>query len=216
MTDEISSAYNSWSRTYDTAPNRTRDLAAKAIRAENLDLRDKTVLELGCGTGLNTGYLAEHAHTVTAMDFSSGMLIHARANVSDPNVHFVEQDLNRHWKVGSASFDLIVCTLVLEHIEDLDHIFHEARRTLRPGGEFLFCELHPFRQLTGGQAQFQEHADEPTLIPAFLHNISDYVNTAIDAGFEILRLEELSDEEDKTTGALPRLISVHVKANFSS
>src|SRR5882757_9576019 len=138
MSGDILSAYNSWARTYDTAENRTRDLAAKAIRAENLDLRDRAVLELGCGTGLNTGYLAEHAHTVTAMDFSGGMLIHARANVTDKNVHFIEQDLNQHWNVGSASFDLIVCTLVLEHIEDIAHIFRQARRVLRPGGEFLF------------------------------------------------------------------------------
>ncbi len=192
--------------------NRTRDLAAKAIRAENLDLRDRAVLELGCGTGRNTGYLAEHAHTVTAMDFSAGMLTHARANVSDKNVHFIEQDLGAHWNVGNDSFDLIICTLVLEHIEDLAHVFHEARRTLRPGGEFVFCELHPFRQLAGGQAQFTGLNNEPVLIPAFLHNVSDYVNTAIDAGFEILRIDELSDEEDKANHSLPRIISVHVKA----
>ena len=209
---DIASAYNTWSRTYDTVENRTRDLAAKAIRAENLDLRNKAVLEIGCGTGSNTRYLAEHAHSVTALDFSAGMLTHARANVSDNNVHFAEQDLNQHWNVGSASFDLIVCTLVLEHIENLEHIFKESRRVLRPGGEFLFCELHPFRQLTGVQAQFQDQSDETTLIPAFLHNISDYVNIALDAGFEILRLDELSDEEDKANSALPRLLAVHVKA----
>jgi ubiquinone/menaquinone biosynthesis C-methylase UbiE len=207
----IQSSYNAWSRTYDTGENRTRDLAAKAIRAENLDLRDKAVLELGCGTGANTGYLAEHAHSVTAMDFSSGMLTHARANVSDSNVHFIAQDLNQHWNVGSASFDLIVCTLVLEHIENLEHIFREARRTLRSGGEFIFCELHPFRQLIGGQAQFKDQDDKTMLIPAFLHNVSDYLNTALDAGFEILRLEEFSDEEDKANNALPRLLAVHIK-----
>src|ERR1044072_4147480 len=209
---DIASAYNSWSRTYDTTENRTRDLAGKAIRAENLDLRDRAVLEIGCGTGGNTGYLAEHAHTVTAMDFSAGMLTHARANVSDKNVHFIEQDLGAHWKVGNDSFDLIICTLVLEHIEDLAHVFHEARRTLRPDGEFVFCELHPFRQLAGGQAQFTGLDNEPVMSPAFLHHVSEYVNTAVDAGFEILRIDELSDEEDKANNALPRIISIHVRA----
>jgi ubiquinone/menaquinone biosynthesis C-methylase UbiE len=209
---DIASEYDSWSRTYDTAANRTRDLAGKAVRAENLDLRDRIVLEIGCGTGRNTGYLAEHAHTVTAMDFSEGMLRHARTNVHDRNVHFIPQDLNKHWNVGSHLFDLIVCTLVLEHIEDLGHIFHEAARTLRPGGEFLFAELHPFRQTMGGQAQYQDDAEQAVMVPAFIHHVSDYVNTAIDNGFEILRIDELSDEEDKATGALPRLISVHVRA----
>jgi len=213
VNDEISSSYDAWSRTYEAVENATRDLAAASLRNQLLDLSNKDVLEIGCGTGLNTKYLAENSRSVTALDFSAGMLERARANVAAANARFVEQDIRLVWAVADSSVDFIVCTLVLEHIEDLRHIFDEARRVLRPGGEFLLYELHPFRQLTGGQAQFKDSADSTVLIPAFLHNVSDYVNTAVEAGFGIVRLEELSDENDRSKNALPRLLSVHARLN---
>ncbi len=211
MPNEISSAYDTWSETYEAAPNRTRDLAAKSLREKNLALNGKDVLEIGCGTGLNTKYLAEHARSVTTFDFSAGMLERARVNVPSANVRFFEQDIRLAWAVEDASADLIVCTLVLEHVEYLRHIFAEARRVLRTGGEFLIYELHPARQLAGGQAQFKDAADETVLIPAFQHHISDYANAAVGAGFNTVHLEDLSDEDDLATNALPRLLSVLTK-----
>jgi ubiquinone/menaquinone biosynthesis C-methylase UbiE len=209
--DEISSSYDAWSQTYEAVENATRDLAAASLRTKLLDLRGKDVLEIGCGTGLNTKYLAEHSRSVRALDFSAGMLAQARANIAAENVRFAEQDIRLAWAVADSSVDLIVCTLVLEHIEDLSHVFTEARRVLRVGGEFLLYELHPARQLTGGQAQFKNGTEETVLIPAFLHNVSDYVNTAVAAGFNTVRLEDLSDENDRAKNALPRLLCVLCK-----
>lgn len=213
--DKIASAYNEWSRTYETVANPTRDLAASALRLQALDLPNREVLEIGCGTGLNTRYLAEHARRVIALDFSTGMLEQARRNVRAANVRFVQQDIQLNWNVDDHSIDLIICTLVLEHIENLRHIFSQAARVLRAGGEFLIYELHPFRQLQGGQAQFKnDDAGEIVLIPAYLHSISEFVNTSIECGFKLLRLDELRDattDEDKT--GFPRLLSVRVASS---
>jgi ubiquinone/menaquinone biosynthesis C-methylase UbiE len=211
--DKVASGYDDWSGTYESVENRTRDLAALALRRQVLNLPDRDVLEIGCGTGLNTRYLAEHCRCVVALDFSAGMLEQARANVSASNVLFVENDLSQRWSVDDSSIDLIVCALVLEHIEDLRHIFSEVRRVLRPGGEFLIYELHPFRQLQGGQAQFKRtDSSETVLIPAYLHSVSDYVNTGLECGFNLLRIEELPDENREVKTGIPRILSLHLRA----
>lgn len=214
--DRIASAYNRWSQTYETVVNPTRDLAATVLRQQSLNLHNRDVLEIGCGTGLNTRYLAEHGRSVTALDFSAGMLEQARANVPATNVRFLQNDIRLEWAVADSSFDFVVCTLVLEHIKDLGHVFIEARRVIRAGGEFLIYELHPFRQLRGGQAQFVDAAfDEVVLIPAFLHDVSDYVNASIEAGFELIRLSEWRDASEAAKTAIPRLLSVHTCARRS-
>ena len=208
----IVSAYNQWSHTYEVVENPTRDLAAHVLRRELPDLHDLNVLEIGCGTGVNTRYLAERGRSVRALDFSPGMLDRARVNVPASNVRFEQQDIRIIWNLADASVDLVVCTLVLEHVENLDHVFKEAKRVLRPGGEFFVCELHPFRQLQGRQAQFTSaDTGEVVLVSAYLHDVSDYVNASLQHDFTLLHLGEWRDDESAKS-ALPRLLSVHVRA----
>jgi len=61
---EVISAYNQWACTYETVENATRDLAAAVLRHYPLPLYDRDVLETGCGTGLNTTYLAQQSRSV--------------------------------------------------------------------------------------------------------------------------------------------------------
>jgi ubiquinone/menaquinone biosynthesis C-methylase UbiE len=210
---EIAAAYNEWAKTYDTDPNRTRDLAGQVLRKANLNLDDHRVIEVGCGTGRNTEWLARrptHVRNIIALDFSEEMLARARASVSDPRVRFVQQDVRQPWAIAEASADLVIAMLILEHVELLEPFFAEAARVLNVGGELFICELHPMRQLLGGQAQFTStQTGERQLVTAFLHNISDYVNTALSAGFALVNLGEWRDEGALPTD-LPRLLSLHL------
>ncbi len=206
---EIAAAYDQWSHIYETNENATRDLAAKVLRQQYPGVVARDTLEIGCGTGLNTQHLVTVSETVLAVDFSPGMLEKARANVAANNVNFAQLDLQASWTINDDSFDLIVCTLVLEHIADLDHVFQEAARVLRPGGEFFFCELHPFRQLQGRQAQFTDDKGDVVRVTAYLHNVSEYVNTSVKQGFEIVRLDEWYDEGGDNKP--PRLVSLRLK-----
>lgn len=151
---EIAAAYNDWAETYDRVPNRTRDLAAEALRQIKLDLEGRKVVEVGCGTGRNTTWLVEHAAELVGIDFSEAMLARARTRVNDRRVRFVQHDVSAEWPLADSSADVVVAMLILEHVEHLERVFVEAARVLNSGGQFLLCELHPIRQLAGGQAQF--------------------------------------------------------------
>lgn len=210
---EIATAYDNWSGTYESMENATRDLAASALRETGVDFTGKDVLEIGCGTGLNTRYLAEHARSVTAVDFSREMLLKLRDNFYAANVSLQQDDINDVWELQDESVDVVVETLVLEHIEDLGHVFAEAHRVLRADGEFLIYELHPFRQLLGGQAQFAGGDGELIFVPAYRHSISEFLKTSRAAGFTLIDIAELSDDLDEKGKPLPRILSLRLRKN---
>ena len=133
----IQEAYTDWAATYDSDRNLTRDLDQLVTRETLGNLRCKSVLEIGCGTGKNTALLAQIGERVLALDFSAGMIEKAREKLSLDNVTFDTADITRPWAVQSHSIDLISCNLVLEHIRDLSFIFAEAFRVLVETGRFF-------------------------------------------------------------------------------
>lgn len=201
---KIEEAYTDWSTTYDFDRNLTRDLDEIVARQELANLRCKSILEIGCGTGKNTALLADIGDQVLALDFSAGMIEKAKTKVARANVTFRIADITQRWPSDDESSDLISCNLVLEHIEDLSHIFSEAARVLINGGRFFVCELHPFRQYRGTQARFQR-AQDTTHIAAFVHHISDFTNAATVNGLSLEVFREWWHSEDEAKP--PRLVS---------
>ncbi len=206
----VAAAYDRWATEYDSDENRTRDLAAAQLRASGLHLAGRRVLEIGCGTGRNTVWLAEQARSVLGLDFSEGMLRQATARSLPPHVRFQRHDLREPWPLADDAVDVVVAMLVLEHVEHLAPLFAEAARTLAAGGEMLLVELHPMRQMVGRQARFvNPRSGEVERVAAFLHDVSDYVNGALAAGFTLRHLGEWRDP-DPPPHALPRLLSLHL------
>ena len=150
----IQTAYDEWSQTYDTDRNLTRDLDRQVMTETLANQHFDSILELGCGTGKNTALLVQLGARVHALDFSEGMIAKAREKVKADNVRFSVANLTQTWPCEDHAYDLIVCNLVLEHIEKLSFIFSEASRVLVHGGKFLVNELHPFRQYEGKKARF--------------------------------------------------------------
>jgi len=203
---KVRQAYDQWAGNYDTSPNPTRDLSLSVFRNYEAELTGARVLEIGCGTGLNTAWMAELARKVTACDHSEGMLEQARKRVQAEHVDFHPIDITQHWPFD-AVYDVVVDQLVLEHIFDLGHIYGEAKRLLVPGGRFMITELHPFKQLNGSRARFvKEGEEEETPVPAFTHMVSEYVDAGLSKDFRLLQLREWADPEEKE--AFPRLLTL--------
>jgi ubiquinone/menaquinone biosynthesis C-methylase UbiE len=201
-------AYNQWSQTYDSVGNKTRDLEARALRetisGENLD-----ILEIGCGTGKNTEFLQTKAKHLIGADFSAEMLGRAKEKIAAENVEFRQMDLRETWNFADASFDLITCSLALEHIENIEFVFAEAHRVLRENGRFYFGELHPFKQYSGTKARFETDSGVFEL-ECFVHHVSDFFEAAVKNDFEIVELKEWFDDDDKTR--IPRLLTMICQA----
>ena len=207
-----SEAYTRWANNYDTVINSTRDLEAKAFREILLTIQFDDVLEIGCGTGKNTEWLLAKSKSIIAADFSEGMLAKAKTKIDNKIVQFIKTDVREQWLFNENSFDLISFSLVLEHIENIDFIFKEAKCVLKPGGFLYIGELHPFKQYAGSKARFDVE-DGVFELECFIHNISDYLNTAKKHQFECVELMEWFDDNN-AKDTIPRLLTIVFKLNF--
>jgi ubiquinone/menaquinone biosynthesis C-methylase UbiE len=200
----IKESYNIWAESYDSVENKTRDLEKIAIRQTLLSRKFDFVIELGCGTGKNTQWLAEKAKHLTAVDFSKEMISKAKKKILSDKVNYVQMDITKPWVIKDEHANLISCSLVLEHIYDLNFIFSEAQKKLNAKGLFYICELHPFKQYTGSKARYD--TEKGTIeLEVYIHNVSEYIKSAADNGFKLAELKEWFDVNDKMEP--PRLIS---------
>ncbi len=202
---EIKEAYDSWSAQYDTDVNRTRDLEGVALRTSLAKIKFDSCLELGCGTGKNTQWLASRTNFITAVDFSEHMLSKARQRPGMDGVDFQIGDITQNWTFTTRQYELVSFSLVLEHIEHLDPIFQKVEQFLVPTGNIYIGELHPFKQYAGSKARFN-HKDGPQLLTCFTHHVSDFLASSKKYGFQIMDLTEYFDDEDRRN--IPRVLSL--------
>jgi ubiquinone/menaquinone biosynthesis C-methylase UbiE len=98
-------------------------------------LEDADVLEVGCGTGPVSRYLATlpGVDRVVGVDPSPHFVERARELADDPRVSFAVGD-GRDLDLPDGAFDVVVLHTTLTHIPECDLALDEAFRVLRPGG----------------------------------------------------------------------------------
>jgi demethylmenaquinone methyltransferase/2-methoxy-6-polyprenyl-1,4-benzoquinol methylase len=92
--------------------------------------RGGRVLDLACGTGDLCRDLGARGYAPVGVDFSAGML-----EVATVDVPLVRGD-GAALPFASGSFDGLTCGFALRNFVDLDAVFAECARVLRPGGRF--------------------------------------------------------------------------------
>lgn len=204
----IQQAYDQWAEQYDSNHNLTRDLEAAALREVLAPFPFDSILEIGCGTGKNSVWLAEKTKQLTSVDLSEEMLARAKEKVTASHVTFIRADILQPWAFATESADLVSFSLVLEHIKDLDHIFSETARVVKPGGYVYIGELHPFKQYAGSKARF-ETEEGLQVVECYTHHISEFVDTAGKYGLKLEILKEYFDEGLEK--GIPRLLVLLLK-----
>ena len=198
-------AYNIWAAQYDTNDNKTRDLEGLALKLSLATVSFNKVLEIGCGTGKNTEWLIDKAVQITAVDLSDQMLARAKDKFVSNKVQFKQADITRKWNFRDGLYDLVTFSLILEHIENLDHVFNEVAKSLNPGGYVYIGELHPFKQYTGTKARF-DTAEGNQVVDCFNHNVSDFIQAGKKHGLELVALDEYFDDNDRSE--IPRILTI--------
>ena len=206
----IKDAYNSWAVQYDSNNNKTRDLESIALQNTLKDIYFNNCLEIGCGTGKNTAWLTERAKHLMAVDLSEEMLKRAKEKVTSDNIEFRQADITKPWSFGNTIYDLITFSLVLEHIADLNHVFSEASKLLKPGGYLYLGELHPFKQYTGTKARFDTDIGTQ-IVECYNHNVSDFILAGKKYGLTVVDLNEYFDNDDRNT--IPRILTILFQKN---
>lgn len=195
--NDIRSGYDRWAAVYERDANPLQALEEGPFRAAVGDVRGLNVLDLGCGTGRHSLWLAATGARVTALDFSEGMLNEARAKPGAESIDFRAHDLHSPLPFSDASFDFAVSGLVLEHLRELGGFFREVRRVLKPGGRAVISAMHPAMFLRGAQARFTDPSSgEPVVPGSFPHSVGAFVTAAVEGNFRIERVDEFAPDAE--------------------
>ncbi|MBB6670342.1 class I SAM-dependent methyltransferase [Cohnella nanjingensis] len=181
-----------------------------ALRALLPDLKDKRVLDLGCGYGWHCLYAREQeARSVLGIDLSERMLARAREMTDDPRIEYRQMGIE-DIDFGPGAFDVVLSSLALHYVERFDSICEKVRHSLVPGGSFVFSAEHPMFTARAEQDWHYGPAGERMHWPVddyqeeglrqarfldsdvvkYHRTVATYMNALIDAGFRIRRVSE--------------------------
>jgi len=168
------------------------------------DLSGQKVLDLGCGYGNYAEYFRSIGAKTTGIDGSINLLNIARDKY--PDVTFVLADLTKPIPLADGSFDLVFCNQVLMDIENIESVFAEIKRLLKPNGIFYYSIVHPAFYVGEWQKDangfksgklISSYIETSTSVNYFwgetthFHRpLSYYLNLAADIGFILRRTEE--------------------------
>lgn len=190
-----------------TRPDNPNDTLEQPVLRELVgDLRGQRILDLGCGAatfGLHA--LAEGAASYLGVDGSQNMVAAAREALAGSNGQVIQASLET-WEYPEAAFDLVVSSLALHYVDELDAVMAGIARALVPGGRVVFSVEHPIitscaRGWTRPQRQdwlvddyFVTGRRETTWLGGevvrYHRTIEDYVTALQAAGFVLDALRE--------------------------
>jgi SAM-dependent methyltransferase len=156
------------------------------------------VLDAGCGPGLYSEELLARGADLVAVDGSTAMVELARSRLG-PQAQVVQADLGKALPFEKAAFDLIVCALVIHHLDDREACLREFFRVLRRGGHVVLSTQHPTTDwLRKGGSYFETkeeediwHRDGAAYTVSFWREpLTAFCAAITNAGFVIDRLVE--------------------------
>jgi SAM-dependent methyltransferase len=199
---------------YEKMPRSVKGLEAAGewhiLKALLPDLRNKHVLDLGCGYGWHCRYAREQqAGSVIGVDISEKMLKKAREMTNDPLISYLQMPIE-DISFSEAQFDVVISSLSFHYIESFESICEKVNKYLKTGGSFVFSVEHPI--FTSRKEQDWYYDDEGNRLhwpvdhyqaeglreTSFLtehvikyhRTLSTYMNDLIHAGFSIKAVKE--------------------------
>ena len=155
--------------------NLLTDVGQDAVHQAAASPTERRVLDVACGFGGSSLYLAGLGYQVDAVDVSGVALTQVRAEASKRGLHInlIQADLTRWW-VPPDRYDLIL----VSHYLNRD-LMPQLAKGLRAGG-LLFVETRNVRYLSV----------RPNFDPAFLLQLGELCHSATDAGLEVIHLAD--------------------------
>ncbi|MDX1824916.1 MAG: bifunctional 2-polyprenyl-6-hydroxyphenol methylase/3-demethylubiquinol 3-O-methyltransferase UbiG [Thiohalomonadales bacterium] len=107
-------------------------------------LKDKQVLDVGCGGGILSESMAQRGAQVTGIDMGEAPLAVARLHQleSGMEVNYQRTTAEALAEEKPESFDVVTCLEMLEHVPDPASIIQACARLVKPGGQIFFSTIN--------------------------------------------------------------------------
>lgn len=143
------------------------------------EVRGQRVLDAACGGGHIARELAQRGAGVTAIDISPRMIEIAKAHPESQalRVQYVVGSVTEMPEFADGSFDLVVSSMALMNVPEVERAFAEFARVLRGGGRLVFSLPHPcYPRREGSRGVSHEGGDGEWYLDYY--QVSDYLNEA--------------------------------------
>jgi len=111
---------------------------------EKAGLDTKKVVDIGCGGGILSESMALRGAQVKGIDLATAGLSVAKlhAQQSDANVEYEEISAEALAEREPASYDIVTCLEMLEHVPQPDKIIEACAKLVKPGGDLFFSTIN--------------------------------------------------------------------------
>lgn len=190
------------------------------------NVKDKKVLDLGCGEGGYARELARKGAEVVAIDCSEKVIQYAvkQAERESLSIKHYIRNSNDLFDIADSSFDIVLCSMMLMDCEDFEGTVKEIVRVLKPEGRLFASVLHPCfngnhekgidRQGSGPDrqvvvknyfepSQWEAPLNRGTIPVIWRHRtLEDYVKTFIKCGLTIVDMNEPRPTQEQADASL--------------
>jgi ubiquinone/menaquinone biosynthesis C-methylase UbiE len=197
--------YRTWYETKITLQDPWYKLILRMLKPVVADLKGKRVLEVGCGLGVFCTHIAREDGEAIGLDISKSAILKAKDlsrqfGVQD-KVEFVVTDA-RFLPFVERSQDIIVCSEVLEHIENHQQAFHEFARVADNSGYIVLTVPNLISSLFF-EVVFFMVMGQPKYVQKYLNVEKEYV-------FHYFKVKRLVNSENLTLVDIRGTDYVHV------
>ena len=152
---------------------------------KHADLKDKDVLEIGCGAGGGAAFIARNYQpkSMTGIDLLPVNIAEAEARGAVPGLTFAVGDATA-LEFPDNSFDVVVNIESSHCYSSIEKFFSEVKRVLKPGGVFLYADHRPVQDEWGPDrtlAALEQQIRETGLSLLNYEDITPNINAASDS-----------------------------------
>lgn len=198
------------------------------------DLKNKTVLDLGCGFGEHCRhFIREGAKKVVGIDISEKMLKTAEAENNNSNITYLNMPMENIIELNEK-FDIVVSSLALHYVEDYAALVHNIYALLNESGVFVFSQENPLntcfssggrwtkdengKKLFANISNYGRDGERESVwfvdhVKKYHRTFSTVINTLVEEGFSIEKLIEPVPTEE-ILEKYPEYIDLFHKPDF--
>lgn len=189
-------AYDIWADNYDAQPGNLMLDLDKIVLNELLypmPVTGKQIADIGCGTGRHwADILQKEPAGLTGFDVSPGMLKQLKNKFPSANAELIND--NHFSDVADGSFDMIISTLTMAHIENIHEALAAWGRIMKARGDIIITDFHPDALAAGGQRTFK-HQNKPVAVKNFVHTTAAIKQVLLKENFIVINNLEIKVDE---------------------
>jgi len=193
---DVVEAYDTWAENYDAQPgNLMLDLDKRVFSnlLEQIEIKNKNVADIGCGTGRHWGnFLENDPAGLTGFDVSGGMLGKLKNKYPFAQTQVITDNLFSAFP--DASYDLIVSTLTVAHIKEIEEALSSWCRISKQHADIVITDFHPDALAFGGKRTFP-HGKVQISVENYVHPVPVIKLLLLKNGFRAVNEITISVDE---------------------